>query len=70
MPPEPAILAPEPEHSAPAEPETKKPEGEGEHRFIILKNYPESRHFEIVRKERSLLERVLGQLGLKKGNQG
>lgn len=33
--------------------------------FTILKNYPETMHYEIVKKEENFIEFVLGRLGIK-----
>lgn len=38
----------------------------GQHRFVILKNYPESQQFEVVKRNKGFLASILERLGLEK----
>ncbi len=51
-------------------PEEAQPEKAGRkdaHKFVILKNYPESKHYEVMKKRKGLIASVLERLGLKSG---
>ncbi|VVB98383.1 Uncharacterised protein [uncultured archaeon] len=39
---------------------------EGKYKFAIIRNYPESQHYELVKKKRGLVDSMLARLGLKK----
>ncbi len=43
--------------------------GGGTYRFVILKNYPETLHFDIPAKSRGIIETLAGILGLGAGKQ-
>lgn len=44
-----------------------KTAAEGKHKFAILKNYPESRHYEVAKKKQGFLDSMLEKIGLRRG---